>query len=378
MQRIDLERLKQRNDIFYVGKADPRILVQLAEDIQVGEVQDAQRPLEKKHLEEIAKYVGEESGILPQSVLISTKQENQFHKQIKIESEDVDVTYPNGETKKEKRYFTMIPDSSSDLEDYRGTIDIIDGQHRLFSFSDNFRSIDLKDDDDYEMAFCLFVTPKIRERQQLFMITNEKQKAVSGNLLLWLREKLGLLEDNEKRFYPIINSLNREEFSPLKGRIIQSAEKIKKGYKAKELIKILGKTFPENNVIINQRLTTDDKKVFALCKYINGWERYYDVSFQRPAKDTITKISGLRYIMWWFPTFWENAVSERKAFDENYINTIIEEIENSLNSEYKIFDITSNFRSEGATDKAVKDHISIWKAYHSSLLNDSQPFDPLA
>ena len=42
--------------------------------------------------------------------------------------------------------------------------------------------------------------------------------------------------------------LNTEEFSPLKGRIIQSAEKISKGFKAKEIIKILGKTFPENNV----------------------------------------------------------------------------------------------------------------------------------
>ncbi len=378
MIRVDLEKIIQRNDEFFVGKADPRILVQLADDIQVGEVQDAQRPLEKKHLEEIAKYVGEESGILPQSVLISTKQENQYHNQIKVETEEVDVTYPDGETKKEKRYFAMIPDTPQELAKYRGTIDIIDGQHRLFSFSDAFRSIEMKDSDEFEMAFCLFVTPSIRERQQLFMVTNEKQKAVNGNLLLWLREKLGLLEDNEKRFYPIVNSLNSEEFSPLKGRIIQSAEKISKGYKAKEMIKILGKTFPENNVIISQSLPTDDKKVSALCKYIKGWEKYYDLSFQRPDKDTMTKISGLRYIMWWFPTFWETAINERKQFDDSYIGSIIEEIQDSLHSDYKIFDISANFRGEGATDKAVKDHINIWKAYHSLNQNTEQPFDPLA
>ena len=378
MKRIDLIEVVQRNDRFYVGKADPRILVKLADNIQVGEVQDAQRPLEKKHLEEISKYVGEDNGILPQSVLISTRQKNEYHKSIDIQTEDVKVALPNGSKKTETRFFTMFPDTKAELAKFGSTIDIIDGQHRLFSFSDKFISIELKDTDPYEIAFCLFVTPKIKERQQLFMVTNEKQKEVSGNLLLWLREKLGLLEDNEKRFYPIVTSLNTEEFSPLKGRIIQSAESIKKGYKAKEMIKILGKTFPENNVIINQSLDTDDKKINALCKYISGWEKYYDVSFQKPGKETITKISGLRYILWWFPTFWETAIKERKALDDTFISTMIEEIEDSLNSEYKIFDISSNFRGEGATDKAVKDHIKVWDAYHSLQQSTQQQFDPLA
>ena len=38
MKRINLEEVVQRNDRFYVGKADPRILVRLADEIQVGEV----------------------------------------------------------------------------------------------------------------------------------------------------------------------------------------------------------------------------------------------------------------------------------------------------------------------------------------------------
>ena len=45
---------------------------------------------------------------------------------------------------------------------------------------------------------------------------------------------------------------------------------------------------------------------------------------------------------------------------------------------YGIFDISANFRGEGATDKAVKDHINIWKAYHSLNQNAEQPFGPLA
>lgn len=85
----------------------------------------------------------------------------------------------------------------------------------------------------------------------------------------------------------------------------------------------------------------------------------------------------MRYILWWFPTFWETALSERKALDDTFISSMIEEIQDSVSSENQIFDISSNFRGEGATDKAVKDHMNLWKAYHSLHQNPTQ-FDPLA
>ena len=59
------------------------------------------------------------------------------------------------------------------------------------------------------------------------------------------------------------------------------------------------------------------------------------------------------------------------------ISSIIDKIKESLDSEYRIFDISANFRGEGATDKAVKDHINIWKAYHSLNQNAEQSFGPL-
>lgn len=375
MKKIEILKVEQRKDSFYIGKADPRVLIHLADDIQIGEVQDAQRPLEKRHLEDIAQYVGEEDGILPTSVLISTKNGNEKGKSITVKSEDVTITNSDGVSSNSIRYYLELPENDSEFENYKGTIDIIDGQHRLFSFREGVRSPELKDADIYEMTFSLFITPKIKERQKLFMVTNEKQKAVSGNLLLWLREKLGLLGDTEKRFYGIVSSLNTEECSPLKGRIIQSAEKIPKGYKAKELIKILNKAFPENNVIINQPLNDDDKKVDAICKYLHGWEEYYEVSYQRPEKGTITKISGLRYILWWFPTIWEQAVNEHRSLNDEFIKEIIDEIQKSIGEDNNIFEISANFRGEGATDKAVKDHINIWKAYHAQ--KNQQMFNPL-
>lgn len=375
MKKIEICKIQQRDVNFYIGKADPRDLIRLTDDIQIGETQDAQRPLEKKHLEDISKYVGEDNGILPTSVLISTKQKNENGCELKICSEPITITDSSQCEYTTLRYFIEIPETEAEFNSYKGTIDIIDGQHRIFSFKEGIRSPELKNNDVYEMVFCLFITPKIKERQKLFMVTNEKQKAVSGNLLLWLRAKLGLLGDTEKRFYGIITSLNIENCSPLKGRIIQNAEKISKGYKAKELIKILNKAFPENNLIINHQLDTDDKKVDAICTYLKGWEQHYDVSYQHPAKDTITKISGLRYILWWFPTFWEQAVTERRALNNAFIEEMINEIQDSIGHDNMIFNISANFRGEGATDKAVKDHINIWKAFHAQ--NNKQMFNPL-
>lgn len=375
MKRIEIYKIQQRDVSFFIGKADPRDLIRLADDIQIGETQDAQRPLEKNHLKDISNYVGEDNGILPTSVLISTKQKNENGIELKVHSEVITITNSSQDTEETIRYFIEMPETEAEYNSFKGTIDIIDGQHRIFSFKEGFRSPELKNDDIYEMVFCLFITPRIKERQKLFMVTNEKQKAVSGNLLLWLRAKLGLLSDTEKRFYGIITSLDIEDCSPLKGRIIQNAEKISKGYKAKELIKILNKAFPENNLIISQQLDTDDKKVDAICTYLKGWEQYYNVSYQRPGKETITKISGLRYILWWFPTFWEQAVNERRALNNSFIEEMITEIQDSIGSDNMIFNISANFRGEGATDKAVKDHINIWKAFHAQ--NNQQMFNPL-
>ena len=73
MKRIYLQKIEQYNSISYVGKIDPRDLIKVATKIEIGETQDAQRPLSAKRIKEIAKYVGDEKGILPNTLTISTK-----------------------------------------------------------------------------------------------------------------------------------------------------------------------------------------------------------------------------------------------------------------------------------------------------------------
>lgn len=371
MKKVPLLEVKQHNDVFLAAKVDPRELVMLADDIQVGTTQDAQRPLEKKHLLEIASFVAQ-NGDLPSSVIISTKKNSSGHCLRRV-SESVTVLHENGSQEKNLQHYMLFPESKEEFEQYKGTIDIIDGQHRIFSFHKDFRSPDLKDDVPYEMLVSIYELPVLSKRRMLFMTTNEKQKAVSGNLLLWLRKKLDLLSDQEKTYYPLVESLSLENCSPLKGRIIMNAEKITKGYKAKELIKILGKTFP-STMLIGSAPATDTQKFDAICKYLHGWESHYGLSFQSPGRETMTKISGLRYILWLFPTFWEIAISQKEKWDDNFFDKIIADFETAI-GQNSLFKNSINFRGEGATSTAVSQHVDIYKAWKATQTSDS--FNPL-
>ena len=66
----------------------------------------------------------------------------------------------------------------------------------------------------------MYITPTLRERRLIFKNTNEEQKQVASNLLLWFRKQLGMLTDKEKAYHPVVELLNNESCSPLKNRII--------------------------------------------------------------------------------------------------------------------------------------------------------------
>lgn len=367
MKKVRLTQVNQYGQAFYIGKYDPRVLVMLADQsIDVGSLQEAQRPLEKQHLQELSEYVSpREKGMLPASVMLGTKDRNR----LVVEKE----TEPDGEIS----FFMWFPQTPEEIREYENTIDIIDGQHRLFAFSDRYRDEEMKDDVVYEMAFSLFITPSVEMRRRLFTVTNEKQKAVNGNLLLYLKSKLGMLNQAEKQYYPIVNSLATEPCSPLKGRIIMSAEKITKGYKAKELIKILDKA-KIGQLQVNHQLLTAAEQVKAISTYLSAWESFYGRSYTSPGKETMTKISGLRYVLLLMPTFLEYAVTRQKKFEQEFVRSVIQKMEDykGLGEEETLFDRSLEFRGEGATIKMAEDDATGLKAYLAS--SDSNGFNPLA
>ena len=366
MKKVYLIPVSQHDNTFFIGKYDPRKLVKMTNpDIDVNTLQEAQRPLDKKHLQEIADYAShDKQGMLPSSILIATKE----NEKLVLKSEKV-----GNETK----YYIEFPETDAELANYSNTIDVIDGQHRLFAFDDKYRDPDFKDSEPYELPFSVFITPTIFVRRKLFTITNEKQKAVSPNLLLYLKSMLGMLDSAEETYLPLVKDLNDENVSPLKGRIIISAEKISKGYKAKELIKIFNKA-KLADIIIGGNPISKENLVKALSIYLQGWESHYQVSFKSPGKETITKISGLRYIVLLFETFFDHSINTRKTFDVDFVKTVIQDLENAkqLNEGQTLFDDSMLFRGEGATVKLASDDANLLKAYLANKATDN--FNPLA
>lgn len=364
MKKVYLEPVKQYNTTFYIAKYDPRLLVRMADQsIKAGEMQEAQRPLNTKHLMEIADYTGTDEGLLPASVMIATKKADK----LKLQSE----VSPEGEIK----YYIDFPSTDGELDNYADTLDIIDGQHRLFAFDPQYK--ELKDDTVYEIPFSLFITPKLKTRQLLFTITNEKQQPVGGNLLLYYRSELRMLKPVEEEYLPLVRSLNSENESPLQGRIILSAEKIPKGYKAEQLIKIFNKAKLSDLTIGTSKLPST-KWLDAISTYLKGWEEFYSLSYKKPGKETMTKISGLRYVMLLFTTFVDHAINSRSKFNVDYVKQVIQDLEDAkeLNEDQTLFDDSLDFRGEGATVKRASDDASLLKSYLAS--KSTAGFDPFA
>ncbi len=366
MKKIYLVKTTQFNEESYTGSIDPRKLVRLVDQsIDVGTLQEAQRPLDKKHIMDIADHVGKDKGMLPTSVIVGTKD-----KRLKVEKEKS----PDGK----ELYYIMMPDTDSELKKFENTIDISDGQHRVFAFSDKYRSSDLKNDDIYEIPVTFYIMPMLTTRQRLFYTTNAKQKSVPANLLMYLRSQLKLLNKDEETFLPLVKLLNSENSSPLKGRIILSAEKVNKGYKAKELVKILNKAKIDELGLITAQQLTNNQLAQIISNYLNGWENRYQLSYRHPGKETMTKISGLRYIILLLPTFIEISMNNEKKFDDKFVEKIIKDLEKAKGidtaNDETLFSESLSFRGEGATVKLAEDDAKTLKAYLAN--KKSSGFNP--
>lgn len=359
MKKIYLQKIEQHGITCYIGKIDPRELVRVATKVQMSMVQDAQRPLNEKRVKDIAKYVNNPHGILPSTLTLATK-DNKFSI---IESEESN-----------NLYYTLFPETEAEFANYSESIDVMDGQHRLYSFSRLIRSI--SDTEKFEIGFTLYIRPTLVERQQIFISCNEKQEKVSGNLLMWFKEKLNLLSNDEKRFFPVVSKLNNEY--PLKGHIIMSAEKIKNGVKANYIMEALKQAGVQNMLTRGESLTDDDM-VKVITRYLCAWEKVVGFSFvESTAKQAgpAIKGAGLKYMLLLLPTFWNRAITLQKRFESNYIEETIKEFISScgvLHSEF--FTCEQHimcFRDRTSIDKFAKESA----AKINSI--SSQDFDPLS
>ena len=165
MKKIYLIEVKQYNTKSYVGSASARELVRFATKEELKQPQEAQRPIDPKRLDDISNYVMNE-GTIATSIVIGTR-DNYKLSVHKIDGFD-------------NLFYTEFPETDEEYAAYQNSFDIMDGQHRLFSFLDDTIKID--DTVDYQIVFNMYITPSLRERRLIFKNTNEEQKQVASNL----------------------------------------------------------------------------------------------------------------------------------------------------------------------------------------------------
>ena len=359
MLKVYLEKITQHGTDCYIGKIDPRLLVEIATKIEMSTVQDAQRPLNEKRVKEIANYVSDDNGILPTTLTIATKDS-------RIEIKDCEEI-PG-------IYYTYFPNKESEYDHYRDAVDVMDGQHRLYSFLKEIRTI--SDSEVYEIGFTMYDKPTLLQRRKIFISCNEKQEKVSPNLLLWFREKLNMLSDDEKRYYTIVTQLSNE--FPLKNHIIMSAEKIKNGVKAKEVVADL-----QHNHILelssSGKLLTNEQIVKVICIYLRSWQKIAGFDFSSSSsKDAgvAVKMAGLKYMLSILPTIWDYSISCHEKFTDSFVEKTLKKMIDKFGIEY------SSFFTDKTLNKYYRDRTMIADLANQSIdiikKFGSEDFDPLA
>ena len=310
MRKVYLQEVVQGELKWYSGVLPARDLVKLATTKEFNIPQEAQRPIDLKRVEEIAEYVAN-GGTLSTSIVIGTCDKNKL------------VVHKMNDTQIPNAYYMEFPETKDEYENYKNTFDIMDGQHRLFSFLQEIVKLDERK--RFDMSFEMYVTPTVRERQLIFKNTNEKQKSVASNLLLWFRQQLGMLSAKEKQYHSVVELLNTESCSPLKGRIILGSEKVVGGLKAEQIISILDKSKIKT---ISGNELSDEKMLTLISEYLSGWEDAVGSKIVDRDKNygPLSKISGFRFMILMLPEFYDKARNDRKQITKEYISNLLKDL----------------------------------------------------
>lgn len=348
MKKIPVLKLQQKDTSMYLLIYDPKGIMELVNIPEKDTSQSSQRPWNENRVKEIARYVaGNEviaedislkkkikaRGIIPNCPIIN------IHRPVTIE---VDGGV----------YFILLPDTEKEVIDCKGKIEILDGQHRLISFTEEYIDPIIKHSTDtYEMGFVVLDDLTLQEKREIFMIVNDKQEKVEANVLRQIKKWLGLLSKEEEEIYNLIEKLNNEDISPIRGRIAVGGNKVKNGYKLVQVTKILinSKIFD----VLNEAKLTEDQQLKTLSHYLQAWDEVYTGMFNNP-KHILGKISGLRYILFLFPYIWEILKEQKKHSKKEDIIPILKSLY-ELNGT-KTFESGDkiNFRQENLTISLAK------------------------
>jgi len=217
MKTVTAKILRQKQVTFYYFTMNARELEPLcfveaaARDRQKG----LQRVTEAARLKEIGEFLARgANSLLPSNIILNLK-------------DTVEVT--------EKGDGTATIVFPSDDGDYAF---VVDGQHRLFSFRDEYRRI--SDNEVFELAVVALHNATEELVGETFVQINVNQKPVNRDLLIQMKAILGLLDtDIEKACVDLIHDLDEAPDSPLKDRILRFPKEKNKWVKVGQLLPIV-------------------------------------------------------------------------------------------------------------------------------------------
>lgn len=216
MKEVKALVFKQKSINFYYFTMDARELEPLcfveaaARDNQKG----LQRVTEEARLRDIGEFLkDDESSLLPNNIILNLKSSVQI---------------------KKKRNGTAIIVFPKDQGDYAF---VVDGQHRLFSFRDEYRK--LLDDETFELSVVALHDAPDELVGATFVSINVNQKPVNRDLLTQMKLILGLLDtDIDKACLDLIHAVGDDSNSPLKDRILRYPKEKNKWVKTNQLLPI--------------------------------------------------------------------------------------------------------------------------------------------
>ncbi|MGC2661125.1 MAG: DGQHR domain-containing protein [Bryobacteraceae bacterium] len=174
-----------------------------------------QRVTEPSRLREISGYLNSgERAILPNNIILNLKPEVMVE-----ENGDGTVTL-------------VFPEDKGDFGF------VVDGQHRLFSFNDEYR--EMPADGSFELPVVALHNATEEMVGQTFVEINVNQKPVNKDLLTQMKAILGLLDtDYENSAIDLIHGLDEDKQSPLYDRVLRFPKERNKWIKVTQVFPIV-------------------------------------------------------------------------------------------------------------------------------------------
>ena len=192
-------------DLVSISYADVRRLAEDPRDIE--RYLGIQRPVQKKRVKDIRKYLEGGDATFPTAVIIAVDQ--------KCAEFDSDLN--------QLTLHAFVPDSDAEEDEieFNKIARVIDGQHRIAAFMDennNWAFEGLSDGTDFEMNIAIFVGADLAEQANIFATVNLAQTKVNRSLVYDLTE-LATYPSPHKTCHNVAVMLDGSSRSPLYKRI---------------------------------------------------------------------------------------------------------------------------------------------------------------